>query len=198
MKVPVSSPQNNSNNQSSNPKPVHCNNNNNSRNIGFNPNNHPTLFNEPTSVLDLQRSPSPARPGGKPALTADPLDWDDHVLQTLDWDSIMRELDFHGDSAPALIKNFPQFSPYSESHIQNHNLPEFTAAEQIDAATQLLHSDFNDMYINSIPAQSLTSLDLSHSFHNNIGNWNVGFDFIQELIKAADCFDSTYNSRKRY
>ncbi|CAK7339538.1 unnamed protein product [Dovyalis caffra] len=191
MKVPVPSPQNNnssSNNQSQNPKPVSCNNtNNNSRNISFNPSN-PNLCYEPTSVLDLRRSPSPAR-AGKPISAADPIEWDDHVLQTLDWDSIMRELDFHDDSAPTLIKNFPQFGPCSESQIQIHSLPEFTASQQIDT-TQFLHSDFNDMYINSIPTHNLTSLDLSHNFHNNIGNWNVGFDFIQELIKAADCFDT--------
>jgi hypothetical protein len=189
MKVPVPSTQNSScNNQSQNPKPVSCNNtNNNSRNIRINPNNQNLCY-EPTSVLDLRRSPSPAR-AGKPAPANDPIEWDDHVLQTLDWDSIMRDLDFHDDSAPALIKNFPQFGPCSESQIQSHNLPEFTASHQMDA-TQFLHSDFNDMYINSIPTHNLTSLDLSHSFHNNIGNWNAGFDFIQELIKAADCFDT--------
>ncbi|KAJ6682090.1 SCARECROW-LIKE PROTEIN 15 [Salix koriyanagi] len=190
MKVPVPSPQNNSSstNQSQNPKPVSCNStSNNSRNISFSPNN-PSLCYEPTSVLDLRRSPSPAR-AGKPASATDPLEWEDHVLQTLDWDSIMRELDFHDDSAPALIKNFPQFGPCSEPQIQIHNLPEFTASQQIDA-NQCFHSEFNDMYINSIPTHNLTSLDLSHSFHNNTGNWNVGFDFIQELIKAADCFDS--------
>ncbi|KAF9682303.1 hypothetical protein SADUNF_Sadunf05G0094800 [Salix dunnii] len=190
MKVPVPSPQNNSSssNQSQNPKPVSCSNtNNNSRNISFSHNN-PNLRHEPTSVLDLSRSPSPAR-AGKTASATDPLEWEDHVLQTLDWDSIMRELDFHDDSAPALIKNFPQFGPCSEPQIQIHTLPEFTASQQIDA-TQPFHSEFNDMYINSIPAHYLTSLDLSHSFHNNTGNWNAGFDFIQELIKAADCFDS--------
>ncbi|KAJ6736727.1 hypothetical protein OIU85_018856 [Salix viminalis] len=190
MKVPVPSPQNNSSstNQSQNPKPVSCNNtSNNSRNISFSPNN-PNLCYEPTSVLDLRRSPSPAR-AGKPASATDPIEWEDHVLQTLDWDSIMRELDFHDDSAPALIKNFPQFGPCSEPQIQIHNLPEFTATQQIDA-TQCFHSEFNDMYTNSIPTHNLTSLDLSHSFHSSTGNWNVGFDFIQELIKAADCFDS--------
>ncbi|KAI9394666.1 hypothetical protein POPTR_005G125800v4 [Populus trichocarpa] len=190
MKVPAPSPQNSSssNNQSQNPKPVSCNNtNNNSRNISFNPSNRNLCY-EPTSVLDLRRSPSPAR-AGKPASATDPIEWEDHVLQTLDWDSIMRELDFHDDSAPALIKNFPQFGPCSEPQIQSHNLPEFTASQQIDA-TQFLNSEFNDMYINSIPTHNLTSLDLSHSFHNNIGNWNAGSDFIQELIKAADCFDS--------
>ncbi|KAJ6740132.1 SCARECROW-LIKE PROTEIN 15 [Salix purpurea] len=180
MKVPVPSPQN--------PKPASCNSTiNNSRNISFNP-THQNLCYEPTSVLDLRRSPSPAR-AGIAASAANPIEWDDHALQNLDWDSIMRELDFHDDSAPALIKNFPLFGPCSESQIQNHNLPELTASQQIDP-TQFLHSDFSDMYINSIPTHNLTSLDLSHSFHNNIGNWNAGFDFIQDLIKAADCFDT--------
>ncbi|KAJ4835712.1 hypothetical protein Tsubulata_021715 [Turnera subulata] len=193
MKVPVSSPQNNTNNnsnnnnnnnQSPNPKPISFTtttntNNNNNRNFCY----------EPTSVLDLRRSPSPVT-AGKPASTTDPAEWDDQVLQNLDFDSIMRELDFHDDSAPALIKNFPLFLPNCEAQIHNQTLPEF-APHDLDP-TQFLHPELTDTYLNSIPPHNFTSLDLSHSFHSNLGNnWNyAGFDFIQELIRAADCFDS--------
>lgn len=189
MKVPVSSPQ--SNNQlPANPKPIPCNNNNNNgRNISFHTNSTTTnLCYEPTSVLDLRRSPSPAAPPEPPSAT-DPLEWDDHVLQGWDWDTIVSEWDFHNDSAPALIKNFPQLGP-CESQTQSQNLLDFTSNPHFDP-TQFLHSDLNDVYLNSIPPpHNLCSIDLPHSFHNIGNNWNVGYDFIQELVRAADCFDS--------
>lgn len=179
MKVPVSSPQNNHHNhhQSPNSRPVSCNNNINSKyQLPYQ-----QLYPEPTSVLDLCRSPSPV-PAKQVSATDPSLEWDEHVLQAFDWDAIMKELDFHDDSAPAL-KSFSQVNSY-ESVIHNQNLQEFAVPAQTDPS-QFLHSDFGDACFN-IPTQNLSSLDLSH----NIGNWNIGFDIIQELIRAADCIDS--------
>ncbi|KDP31796.1 hypothetical protein JCGZ_12257 [Jatropha curcas] len=172
MKVPVSSPQN----------PKHTN---IARNIAFHTDNTtPNLTYEPTSVLDLRRSPSPA--SGKPVSATDhSLEWEEHVLQNFDWDSIMKELDFHEDSAPT-FKTFPQVGS-CESIVHNQNLQEFTLPSHADPA-QFLHSDFNDISFNVLPTQNLsTTLDLSHS----TGNWNnFGYDLIQEFIRAADCIDS--------
>jgi len=66
MRVPVNPPQTN---QSQNPKPVPCN--NTGQNIGLHsPNtNTPNLCYEPTSVLDLCQSPSPATK--RPALATE-------------------------------------------------------------------------------------------------------------------------------
>ncbi|EEF37235.1 scarecrow-like protein 15 [Ricinus communis] len=185
MKVPVSSSQNNNHRQS---QSANLKNSTNSRNIGFhNSSSAPNLCYEPTSVLDLRRSPSPV--SGKPASGPEhhhSLEWDEHVLQNFDWDFIMKELDFHEDSTPTL-KNIPQVNS-CESIIHSHNnLQEFTAPSNNDPPHLLHHPDFNDICFN-IPTQKLNSLDLSH----NIGNWsNFGFDLIQELIRAADCIDSS-------
>ncbi|KAJ8770812.1 hypothetical protein K2173_021459 [Erythroxylum novogranatense] len=186
MRVPVSSQQKTCQSSPST-KPVSCSNTNNTRVVGFHANTPQTLCYEPTSVLDLRRSPSPAP--GKPATAAtDALELDDHVLQGLDWESIMRELDFHDDSSPSLIKNFPQFC---ESQVQNHHIPDFIAPPlQLDPS-QFLHSELNDTYLNSISFHhNFSALELSNNSFHNITNWNVGFDYIQELIRAADCFDS--------
>uniref|UniRef100_A0A2P2K9I9 Scarecrow transcription factor family protein n=1 Tax=Rhizophora mucronata TaxID=61149 RepID=A0A2P2K9I9_RHIMU len=208
MRVPVSPAQHNNNNHNNhcpNPKPVSCNSSNDSNSTGnsnrsvgpLHASNTPNVSSyEPTSVLDLRRSPSPARAGKPaPASDRDPLEWvDDHVLQTLDWESIMRELDFHvDDSAPSLIKSTTNFPQLCETQIHHQNLPDVAGAPtlQLDSSPYF-HCDFNDIQLNSAPTthnHSLGSLDSSNSFHNT-NNWNVGFDFIQELILAADCFDS--------
>ncbi|XP_050205940.1 scarecrow-like protein 15 [Mercurialis annua] len=166
----------------------HLKNNTNTRDNGFHTSNSaPNLCYEPTSVLDLRRSPSPG--SGHPvssSLTDPSLDqWDEHVLQNFDWDSIMKELDFHDDSAPQL-KNFHQVTyPNNNSNLSS----EFLATPTNGDAPPLLlnHPDFSDVCFNVPNFQNSNSLDLSH----NIGNWNkVGFDLIQELIRAADCIDS--------
>ncbi|KAK8673204.1 hypothetical protein V6N13_111553 [Hibiscus sabdariffa] len=210
MRVPVSSPQSNQHCQS--PKP---NNSNTARNISFQGvNSVPTSCYEPTSVLDLRRSPSPApkKPILDPTDVSNcmavsdpplhhhqaPLEWDEHVLRNMDWDSIMKDLGLDDESVPS-IKTIPAqaISPSSENHIQN--LPEFTSCE-------LTHpSEFNNLYdfvsgLNQNPSHQSnfnaatntdSYLDMSNTcgFHN-IGNFNLGFDFIEDLVKAADCFDT--------
>ncbi|XVF17857.1 hypothetical protein REPUB_Repub10bG0161100 [Reevesia pubescens] len=173
---------------------------------------------EPTSVLDLRRSPSPVVPE-KPvtnpvdvshcisSVVSDPpphhhhqapLEWDEHALRNMDWDSIMKDLGLDDESVPAIKTIPPQvISPNScENHIQN--LPEFTSCELTHHSS--VHSDFNNLYdfysgLNQNPSnQSFNTNtnnyhDISCNFQN-IGNFNLGFDFIEELLRAADCFDT--------
>jgi hypothetical protein len=195
MRVPVNPPQTN---QSQNPKPVPCNNNTTGRNIGFHsPTNTPNLCYEPTSVLDLRRSPSPATE--RPALAAeisahpgvlprpeDSLDLDEHALHNLDWDSIIKELGLHDDPGPAL-RTLHQFNP-CEPQV-HHHLPELPHSQPFDA-TQFVHSDFNLSEIYSshnLAHHNLNSFDLAHDFHHIGLN---GFEVVEDLIRAADCLDS--------
>ncbi|KAF5736053.1 scarecrow-like protein 15 [Tripterygium wilfordii] len=188
MRVPVSSSQNN--HQPSSPK------SNISHNTTTNTITQDFVY-EPTSVLDLHQSPSP---GTEKPVVSDklsqpndppPLDWEDHALQNLDWDSIMQDFEFHDESVvPALTSTTvnSQFTTAgSDSHDQNitHKLSElvgFNQLAQLDP-TQFLNPD---VFSNAIPSHNLNS----NSF-NLTSNWSsIGLDFIQELNRAADCFDS--------
>ncbi|XP_022740128.1 scarecrow-like protein 15 [Durio zibethinus] len=209
MRVPVTSPQNN---HCQSPK--HNNNNSSSttaRNISFLNSVPAASCYEPTSVLDLRRSPSPVpeKPVSNPADVSNcisvsdphhlaPLEWDEHELRNMDWDSIIKDLGLDDESVPASKTINPQVLSPCENHIQK--LPEFTSCE---LTNHPVHSDFNNLYdfysvlyqnpshqnFNTTTATN-NYLDISNScnFHN-IGNFNLGFDFLEELIKAADCFD---------
>ncbi|XP_039069745.1 scarecrow-like protein 15 isoform X2 [Hibiscus syriacus] len=209
MRVPVSSPQSN---HCQSPKP---NNNNTARNISFHGvNSVPNSCYEPTSVLDLRRSPSPApkKSTSNPADVSNcmvvsdppphhrhaPVEWDEHVLRNMDWDSIMKDLGLDDESVPPIKTIPPQaITPSCVNHIQN--LPEFTSCEFTP------HSEFNNLYdfysgLNQNPSHksnftagtntnSYLDMSTSSGFHN-IGNFNLGFDFIEELVRAADCFET--------
>ncbi|GMI68132.1 Scarecrow-like 15, Arabidopsis thaliana HAIRY MERISTEM 4 [Hibiscus trionum] len=215
MRVPVSSPQSN---HCQSPKPNDNNTGNNNstgRIISFHGvNSVPTSCYEPTSVLDLRRSPSPAPkkpisnqanvsnciPASDPPLHHHqaPLEWDEHVLRNMDWDSVMKDLGLDDESVPSIKTIPPQaITPSCQNQIQN--LPEFTSCELTH------HSEFNNLYdifsgLNQNPSHQSdfnggtntnNYLDMSNScgFHS-IGNFNSGFDFIEELVRAADCFDT--------
>ncbi|KAL5557250.1 hypothetical protein UlMin_039486 [Ulmus minor] len=183
MIVPVTSPHTNPKSDSSNTT--------NPNHIGFrSPTHIPNLCYEPTSVLDLGRSPSPV--AGKPtkvsaaisevlsqAHSNDPLELDEQV----DWDFIMRDLGLHDDNSNALKDpNTPSFS-------------EFHHPQPFDP-THFVHSDFNlselystQSFSNNSNASFEASLINDHFLHP--GNSNViGFDFVEDLIRAAECFDS--------
>ncbi|XP_022752125.1 scarecrow-like protein 15 [Durio zibethinus] len=201
MRVPVTAPQNN---HSLTPE---ANNNDNSttraRNISF-VNSVSASCYEPTSVLDLRRNPSPAvpeKPVSNPVDVSNcisvsnppphhhhqaPLEWEEHVLRNMDWDSIMKDLGLDDESVPAIKTIPPQaISPSSENHIQN--LPVFTPCELTQHS---IHSDLDNLY-DFYSGLNNNYLDSSNScnFHNS-GNFNLGFDFIEELIRAADYFDT--------
>ncbi|XP_009803270.1 scarecrow-like protein 15 [Nicotiana sylvestris] len=195
MKVPFSS----NDNVSSKPL-INNNNNNNLRNATFPAAaNGPNLCYEPKSVLELRRSPSPIvekQVITNPDFSAlcggdDPLQLGDHVLSNFeDWDSLMRELGLQDDSASLSKSNHPQLSlTQSESLTQFHNLSEFSAD-----STQFPTSDFS--FSENFPQQFqsvnqgnyINALDLSGDIHQN--NWNVGFDYVDELIRFAECFET--------
>ncbi|KAG4973319.1 hypothetical protein AAZX31_11G063600 [Glycine max] len=171
MRVPVpSSPQ-------ANPKPT----NNVVRTIAL-PNLNTTttttttsLCYEPTSVLDLCRSPSPSPGTEKPTNDHAVLDLDDHALHNLDWDSIMKDLGLHDDSATPVLKTF--LHPDDDNN--NPSCDDFTPFDHALEFTSL-----SDIYSNQNLAFDFNHLP--HDFNHHLN----GFDFIEELIRAADCFDT--------
>ncbi|KAM5576227.1 scarecrow-like protein 15 [Rosa sericea] len=199
MRVPVTTPQtnNNNSNQSPNPKPE--------TNLGFHTPSriNPNLCYEPTSVLDLRHSPSPVaadKPSKVSAISDvlthpnhhEPLEWvDEQDLHNLDWDSLMRDLGLHDDSVLNLRPTTnTQLNPHPNSDPQIPHLPEYPHPQPFDP-TQLVHSDFNLSGVYSsqnFSHHNLPSYDQT-DIHSSV-NSNVGFDFIEELIRAADCFDS--------
>ncbi|XP_057417159.1 scarecrow-like protein 15 [Lotus japonicus] len=160
-------------------------------------NNNQNLCYEPKSVLDLCRSPSPEKKTTAPKPEPDEQQHsieeqlEDHVLPNLDWwDSIMKDLGLHDDSTTPLLKT----NSDSSSLNSNPCLPEIYPNQPFDQPQDF--TSLSEIYSNQSLAYNFTntttpspSLDPSiHDFnpqtHNN--NW----DFIEELIRAADCFDS--------
>ena len=103
-------------------------------------NNNPNTFTyEPTSVLDLCRSPSPEKkltvPKPEPQHN-NQLDLDDHVLPNSDWwESIMKDLTLPEDSPTPLLKTnpscIPDFPPSSQDPSFDHPTPDFTSLSEI-------------------------------------------------------------------
>lgn len=186
MRVPATTPQD-ANPYPTVPKPVSSG--GNATNIARN-----AAFLEPTSVLDLCRSPSPVRDKKPP--TSIPNDavshhgggvetpWEDEpVLRNVDWDSIMRDLGLDDDSALAFKNSISSVS--GDNHIQS--LSDLGPTGEL--ATHSVHQDFNPFDLFS----SVQNQNQNQNFNyldNNFVNLNVGFDYIEELIRAADCFDS--------
>ncbi|XP_044470562.1 scarecrow-like protein 15 [Mangifera indica] len=152
---------------------------------------------EPTSVLDLRRSPSPVPEKSATAIDASavkdpppPPEWDEHVLRVMDWDSIMRELGLDDDSVPNFKTN-PQL-PRCEQQVQQQ-FTDLGPCQPFDS-TAILQSDLNfnvpDMNLNQNQSPNIFFDFPANNFQNTAANLNVGFDCIEELIRAADCFDS--------
>ncbi|KAL5173331.1 Scarecrow-like protein 15 [Glycine soja] len=189
MRVP-SSPQPNNNHSPTSNLVLHTN------------NNPTTTFTyEPTSVLDLCRSPSPEKkltvPKPEPQHNNNNnnnlnLDLDDHVLPNSDWwESIMKDLALPEDSPTPLLKTninpscIPDFPPSSQDPPFDHP-QDFTSLSEI----------YNQNLPYNYPTNTLehSFYDLSHNHHHNNNNNvnNNNWDFIEELIRAADCFDSSH------
>ncbi|OVA04544.1 Transcription factor GRAS [Macleaya cordata] len=189
MKSPFTTPQNNQNFHSkplSNTTLNHPNTNNNTTT-----NQHSCY--EPTSVLDLRRSPSPVAGGSDsvPGFTAlstvsdeSPLHWDDHanlhhhhpsvlLPSSEDWDSMIWDLGLKDDS-----KNLLQFGPLLEP--LNPNPPLFTPQSDPFNPSLILTSDFNS-----------SNQDLDFNSSINLGGIDSNlheFDCSQldQLIRAAE------------
>ncbi|KAK4416533.1 Scarecrow-like protein 15 [Sesamum alatum] len=152
---------------------------------------------EPKSVLDLRRSPSPV--AEKPVSTGPlpVLEETDHELinQHLEgWDSLMRELGLHDDSPP-------DSKPINI--IPSSTLPELPQVTSSFDSNQFVPADFG--LFSDIPAtytattaplnqnsDAISSFDgLSGDFNGGgAGNWNAGFDYVDELIRLAECFET--------
>ncbi|XP_019173093.1 PREDICTED: scarecrow-like protein 15 [Ipomoea nil] len=149
---------------------------------------------EPKSVLELRRSPSPNVPENahNPPLDAaeisagcdDPLQLADHVLTNFeDWDSLMKDLGLKEDTTKPNSESLPT------------QFPEFPLAHSLDSA-QFLPSDHFSFSDNVTAAQypppaALSSggnITASNDFQNH--NWNLGFDYVDELIRFAECFET--------
>nr|ABU45198.1 unknown [Petunia integrifolia subsp. inflata] len=194
MKVPFSS------NDNVSSKPLNNSNNNNLRNSSFPAaTNSPNLCYEPKSVLELRRSPSPIL-DNKQVITnpdystlcgggEDPLQLGDHVLSNFeDWDSLMRELGLQEDSA-SLAKSNPQLTlTQTESLTQFHTLSEYSADSAQFGSSEF---SFSENYPHQFPAVNqgnyINALDLATGDNNN---WNLGFDYVDELIRFAECFET--------
>lgn len=150
-------------------------------------NNPPGLCYEPTSVLDLCRSPSPGTVSEKPtdhsvvSNSQECLEVDEHVLHNLDWDSIMKDLGLHDDSNAPVLKTI--------LHPTNPcDLPDFPPP--FDHTNEF--TPLSDVYSNQNVTYNFTNTNtnMDHLVQDYTHNNNNGFDFIEELIRAADCFDS--------
>ncbi|KAL6513010.1 hypothetical protein OROHE_019800 [Orobanche hederae] len=163
---------------------------------------------EPKSVLDLRGSPSPitdrkpvsniiaASAAADVILAVDPLQLaDDHVLinpQLDDFDSLMRDWGLHDDYA-----NYDRFSEIQitdrhfsdnddDDNNNNNNISEFSQ--------QFVAADYG--LLAEIPGYNTAPLDVNpnsiNSFENISGdlNWNAGIDYVDELIRLAECFDT--------
>ncbi|XP_054808083.1 scarecrow-like protein 15 [Prosopis cineraria] len=193
MRVPVSSP------PQATLKPTLSNNTaavsaatNTALNISLSSPSHisPALCYEPTSVLELCRSPSPPKDHStviesvsKPP--EDSVEVDEHAFHSLDWDSIMKDLDLHDSSLKSIplpnpcdpqVPILPEFPPSQDPPLFDHSSEDFS---------------LSDIYSNQNLGYTVNGLDHLVYEYNPNGNWsNNGFDLIEVLIRAADCFDS--------
>ncbi|KAG5412634.1 hypothetical protein IGI04_000201 [Brassica rapa subsp. trilocularis] len=103
---------------------------------------------------------------------------DEHVMRSMDWDSIMKELELDDDSTPNPLKT--EFTTTDSAigplYAVDSNLPGFP--------DQIQPSDFDssDAYQNQTTGYGFTSLD-------SVDNGG-GFDFVEDLIRVVDCVES--------
>ncbi|KAL0423914.1 UNVERIFIED_CONTAM: Scarecrow-like protein 15 [Sesamum radiatum] len=161
---------------------------------------------EPKSVLELRSSPSPVS-DHKPAsnntcaadllLADDPLqlDQDHHMLiNPQEWDSWMRELGLHDDSTTPVSK---QLTSHSDQSHQNHYSNDLLEFPPVISSLDSNHDQFVPVDFGLLPdipinhnSNSLNSFD-ALSVDLNSSNWNVvGFDYVDELIRLAECFET--------
>lgn len=200
MRVPISHTQNNHSSPNSKIDQPSYNNdttNNRSNIISFRSPHIPNFCNEPTSVLDIRRSPSPVITTKPTKVVSsisdfvssqpnDPVEWDEQALHSFDWYSIMNDLGMNNHDSASAVK--------CENEISNPPEFQFPNSHNFDP-TQLVHSsEFNpfELYSNQHnhpnPNNNFdVSLDLND---DQFAYWNVGYEFIDDLIRTAGCFDS--------
>ncbi|CAI9110728.1 OLC1v1010802C1 [Oldenlandia corymbosa var. corymbosa] len=170
---------------------------------------------EPKSVLELRQSPDQ-----KPASnnsdnisgvwddnTTTTLQLEDHVLinqlEDFDFEPWMRELGLHEDSTPTskpnntttstnIIGTFSQFDSQTQFQIGNTNnsLPDFPPAHSFDSSTQFVPPEFPLADIPAYPTLTTNSTSFDQISPDIQPNWNLGFDYVDELIRLAECFET--------
>lgn len=117
---------------------------------------------------------------------------DEHAFHGLDWDSIMKDLDLHDTSLKTTSNNNNNIPHHPTNPCDPHQvipiLPDFPPSSH-DPSLPFDHTsaDFtlSDIYSNQNLGYTINGLDhLVYEFNPN------GFDLIEVLIRAVDCFDS--------
>ncbi|CAA0839580.1 Scarecrow-like protein 15 [Striga hermonthica] len=139
---------------------------------------------EPKSVLDLRRSPSPVSEKPAPEIVPDPLA--DHALinqQIDDWDSLMRELGLHDDSAPLTKPVTHSDAQLDLTQYSTHtDLPPPPVVNPLDSAQFVPAVD----PLGLLPDISTYTVGAINSLEEDY----VGYDYVDELIRLAECFDT--------
>ncbi|KAI3798899.1 hypothetical protein L1987_34183 [Smallanthus sonchifolius] len=95
-----------------------------------------------------------------------------------EWDSLMKELGLHDDSTKSAYPlDLPELPPI---------YTEVTAPAAATATAMLFHSDFENLNPNLNALDFMGQDDDDDDIYNN-GN---GFDFVDELIRIAECFET--------
>jgi len=153
-----------------------------------------TLCYEPRSVLELCRSPSPEKKPSQQEQEHNPeVEQEDHAsLPNLDWwDSIMKDLGLQDDSSTPIIPLLKNTNNTSEIY-PNPSQDQFDQTQDFTSLSDIYSNNQNLAY--NYPNTN-TNLDhLVNDFNNNQpnNNTNSNWDFIEELIRAADCFDNNH------
>ncbi|VFQ75436.1 unnamed protein product [Cuscuta campestris] len=135
---------------------------------------------EPKSVLELRRSPV------RPSLDSDdPLQLADHVLANFEeWDSLMKDLGLKSGGEDFIATAKP-------THDHQNNPSESTQFSEFQLAQNSLGpADFQ--FFQNLPPPPPPPPDHNHQFlFSDDASWNLtAFDYVDELIRFADCFDT--------
>ncbi|KAL9229440.1 hypothetical protein vseg_004906 [Gypsophila vaccaria] len=166
-----------------------------STNLNFNsplhtPTSNTTNNYEPTSVLDLRRSPSPATKPGLDTVNNNNHQHQQPAAAELDnlegWDSILSELGLNDDNSNGNNNSKLLLSQLNSCNNDSHSLisqllPDFNS-QPFDLPTTSLPSD----YASPFP-------DFPHfgpSDHISESSHTFGLDFIDDLVRAAHAFES--------
>ncbi|KAK9048288.1 hypothetical protein SSX86_032747 [Deinandra increscens subsp. villosa] len=149
---------------------------------------------EPKSVLDVRRSPPSPITGKSSEFHSSGVVFPEDQLpnnnnnnnniehgmihQFEEWDSLMKELGLHDDSSKSAA--YPLDLP---------DLPPIHTEANAPATTAMLfHSEFENLNPNLNSALDFMGQD-DEDDENNNSNGN-GFDFVDELIRIAECFET--------
>ncbi|KAL0381366.1 UNVERIFIED_CONTAM: Scarecrow-like protein 15 [Sesamum angustifolium] len=116
------------------------------------------------------------------------------LINPQEWDSWMRELGLHDDSTTPVSK---QLTSHSDQSHQNHYSNDLLEFPPVISSLDSNHDQFVPVDFGLLPdipinhnSNSLNSFD-ALSVDLNSSNWNVvGFDYVDELIRLAECFET--------